>query len=247
MAHETTLYSVLRVSEDASADEIKQAYRKLVKLWHPDLNPDDKSAEKRMQEITEAYTVLSDQAKKWKYDEELSRKRAQLRAKQEQEARQAAAAAAASARAASVASAPDYSVRKQTRDPDYYGSSADSSDSYYEDLTRTPFVVNNPPTSPVREKPVSSSRKPSEEKHEAVEQLTSGEKGLEDLSIALCVIFPILIPIVHKHMKDSLELYPGSRHYHDAITSLRIVTVFALPLWALIITLIIKVVMGTGA
>ena len=66
MAHETTLYSVLRVSEDASPEEIKQAYRRLVKLWHPDLHPDDMSAEKRMAEINEAYTVLSDQAKKWK-------------------------------------------------------------------------------------------------------------------------------------------------------------------------------------
>lgn len=242
MAHETTLYSVLRVSEDASADEIKQAYRKLVKLWHPDLHPDDKSAEKRMQEITEAYTVLSDQAKKWKYDEDLSRKRAQLRAKQEQQARQAAEAAAA----ARAAAAANNSVRKQTRDPDYYGSSAGSQDSSYEDFTKSPFVVNNPGGSSVREKP-ESSKKPSNTKHEAVEHLTSGEKSLEDLSIALCVIFPVLIPIVHKHMKDSLELYPNSIHYRDAITSLRIVTIFALPLWALIITLIIKVLTGTGA
>lgn len=251
MAHETTLYSVLRVSEDASADEIKQAYRKLVKLWHPDLNPNDKSAEKRMQEITEAYTVLSDQAKKWKYDEDLSRKRAQLRAKQEQEARQAAAAAASAAAARSAAkptatATANSPARQQTRDPDYYGSNAGSQDSSYEDFTKTPFVVNNPTGSSVRETQ-ESKPKASKAQHEAVEQLTSGEKGLEDLSIALCVIFPVLIPIVHKHMKDSLELYPKSRHYRDALTSLRIVTIFALPLWALIITLIIKVVMETGA
>ena len=65
MAHETTLYSVLRVPENASSEEIKQAYRRLVKLWHPDLHPDDMSAEKRMQEITEAYTVLRSRTFEW--------------------------------------------------------------------------------------------------------------------------------------------------------------------------------------
>ena len=136
MAHETTLYSVLRVAENASPEEIKQAYRKLVKLWHPDLHPDDKSAERRMQEITEAYTVLSDPAKKWKYDESLQRKRTQLLAKQAEQARREAAARAAAAAAANAAA--NAAVRnQQKKDPDCppvsnnpYGYA------YYEDFTK---------------------------------------------------------------------------------------------------------------
>ena len=248
MAHETTLYSILRVSEDASPDEIKQAYRRLVKLWHPDLHPDDMSAEKRMAEINEAYTVLSDQAKKWKYDESLSRKRAQLKAKQEEQARrEAAAAAAAAAARASSASKNQAAGQRPYRDPDWpNGASYSSADSSYEDFTKTPFVVYGNENRSVQEKPAGSA-KVSNTDHQAVEQLTSGEKRLEDLSIAMCVIFPILIPIVHKHMKESLEIYPRSRHYKDALTSLRIVSVFAVPLWALIISLIIRAVLGMHA
>ena len=124
MAHETTLYSVLRVPENATPEELKQAYRKLVKLWHPDLHPDDMSAEKRMAEINEAYTVLSDPAKKLKYDNSLSSKRAAQRAKEEEQARKAAraAAAAAAAKAAANAGARAGSgaapVRKPYNDPD---------------------------------------------------------------------------------------------------------------------------------
>jgi curved DNA-binding protein CbpA len=248
MAHETTLYSVLRVSEDASPDEIKQAYRRLVKLWHPDLHPDDMSAEKRMAEINEAYTVLSDQAKKWKYDESLSRKRAQLKAKQEEQARREAAAAAAVAAAkASAAVKNQPAGAKPYRDPDWPRSTNYSNpDSSYEDFTKTPFVVYGNDNRPVQEKPARSN-KVSTTEHTAVEQLSSGEKRLEDLSIAMCVIFPVLIPIVHKHVKESLEIYPKSRHYQDAMTSLRIVTVFAVPLWALIISLVIRAVLGIHA
>ena len=247
MAHETTLYSVLRVSEDASPEEIKQAYRRLVKLWHPDLHPDDMNAEKRMAEINEAYTVLSDQAKKWKYDDSLSRKRAQIKAKQEEHARREAAAAAAAAARASSAAKNQAVNQRPYRDPDWpNGAAYSSTDSSYEDFTKTPFVVYGNDNRSVQEKP-SGRAKVSNPEHQAAEQLTSGEKRLEDLSIAMCVIFPVLIPIVHKHMKESLAIYPRSRHYKDALTSLHIVTIFAVPLWALIISLIIRVVLGAHA
>lgn len=243
MAHETTLYSVLRVSEDASPEEIKQAYRRLVKLWHPDLHPDDMSAEKRMAEINEAYTVLSDQAKKWKYDDDLSRKRAQFRAKQAEQARREAAQAAAAAAAASSA------IRKQQvhKDPDYpSGSYSGSADSSYEDFTRSPFVDYGNSRRSLYEEPAKSAPSAAPASREATDKLTSGEKRLEDLSIAMCVLFPLLIPIVHKHMKDSLAIYPKSHHYKDSITSLRIVTIFAVPLWALILTLILRAVLGNA-
>jgi len=62
-------YEVLGVSRDASADEIKKAYRKLAKENHPDLNPGDKAAEARFKEINEAYEILSDEEKKARYDQ----------------------------------------------------------------------------------------------------------------------------------------------------------------------------------
>ena len=49
-------FSVLGVSSSATEDEIKAAYRKLAKKYHPDLNPGDKSAEEKMREVNEAYT-----------------------------------------------------------------------------------------------------------------------------------------------------------------------------------------------
>ncbi len=62
-------YSVLGVAKTATADEIKKAYRKLARKLHPDLNPNDKEAHKRFQQINEANEVLSDPEKRKKYDQ----------------------------------------------------------------------------------------------------------------------------------------------------------------------------------
>lgn len=70
MAEKRDYYEVLGVDKNASADEIKKAYRKLAKKYHPDLNPDDKEgAEAKFKEATEAYEVLSNPEKKSKYDQ----------------------------------------------------------------------------------------------------------------------------------------------------------------------------------
>lgn len=62
-------YKVLGVSKDASEKEIKQAYRKLARKYHPDVNSGDKGAEERFKEINEAYQVLSDPEKRQKYND----------------------------------------------------------------------------------------------------------------------------------------------------------------------------------
>lgn len=61
-------YDILGVKHDASEQEIKQAYRRLARKHHPDVNPGDKSAEATFKQINEAYEVLSDKEKRAKYD-----------------------------------------------------------------------------------------------------------------------------------------------------------------------------------
>jgi molecular chaperone DnaJ len=62
------LYEVLGVARDASAEDIKKAYRKLARRHHPDQNPDDPKAEDRFKEVSHAYDVLSDPEKRKQYD-----------------------------------------------------------------------------------------------------------------------------------------------------------------------------------
>lgn len=69
MANKRDYYEVLGVGKDASADEIKKAYRKLALKYHPDRNPDDKVAEEKFKEAAEAYDVLSNDDKRKKYDQ----------------------------------------------------------------------------------------------------------------------------------------------------------------------------------
>jgi molecular chaperone DnaJ len=66
---ERDLYSVLGVKRQASADEIKKAYRKLARRYHPDVNPGSKQAEERFKEISQAHDILSDPEKRKLYDE----------------------------------------------------------------------------------------------------------------------------------------------------------------------------------
>ena len=69
MAQKRDYYEVLGVSKNATEDEIKKAYRKIAIKYHPDRNPDDKSAEEKFKEAAEAYDVLHDPQKRQQYDQ----------------------------------------------------------------------------------------------------------------------------------------------------------------------------------
>ena len=68
MAAGKEYYRVLGVGENASPDDIKKAYRTLAKKYHPDANPNNKAAEEKFKEVSEAYYVLSDEKKRREYD-----------------------------------------------------------------------------------------------------------------------------------------------------------------------------------
>ena len=69
MAEKRDYYEVLGVDKNASETEIKRAYRKVAKKYHPDMNPGDKEAEAKFKEASEAYAVLSDADKRRQYDQ----------------------------------------------------------------------------------------------------------------------------------------------------------------------------------
>src|SRR5215203_2480698 len=61
-------YQILGVKKDATAEEIKKAYRRLARKYHPDVNPNDKAAEDKFKEVQEAYDILSDEKKRKVFD-----------------------------------------------------------------------------------------------------------------------------------------------------------------------------------
>lgn len=74
MADKKDYYKVLGVNENATVDEIKKAYKKLARKYHPDLNPDDPQSGTKMRELNAAYEVLEDKEKREHYDKERRKK-----------------------------------------------------------------------------------------------------------------------------------------------------------------------------
>src|SRR5262245_17970763 len=68
MAQREDYYKTLGIKRTASQDEVRKAYRRLARKYHPDVNPGDKSAEEKFKQISEAYDILSDQKKRDVYD-----------------------------------------------------------------------------------------------------------------------------------------------------------------------------------
>ena len=69
MADERDYYEVLGVQKGASDDDIKKAFKKMARKYHPDLHPDDKECEEKFKEVNKAYDVLSDPEKRQRYDQ----------------------------------------------------------------------------------------------------------------------------------------------------------------------------------
>src|SRR3954462_4481029 len=69
MASKKDYYKILSVEREAGEDDIKKAYRRLARKYHPDLNPGDKAAEERFKNVQEAYDILSDSKKRQMYDQ----------------------------------------------------------------------------------------------------------------------------------------------------------------------------------
>ena len=69
MVNKKDYYKILGIKRNASTEEIKKAYRKLARKYHPDVNPGDKKAERKFKEISEAYSVLGDAKKRKEYEQ----------------------------------------------------------------------------------------------------------------------------------------------------------------------------------